>query len=79
MDSDRKERYTRMMDMTDIKMSEEDVIEEMIADFSGEMFNDPKVMYKKYSNMIRVLAKRIYAIIMNRIESVKKQLGPSYI
>lgn len=58
--------------------SNDDIMEEMTADFSGEMFNNPKIMQRIFEDD-RSLAKRIYDIISDMIVSLRKPLSRAYI
>jgi hypothetical protein len=55
-----------------------EVIEEMIADFSGEMFNDPTIMRRIFEED-RNLAQKIYDIITDMINTLKGKIGDYYI
>ena len=54
------------------------ILEEMIADFSGEMFNKPEIMARVFE-ADRGLAKAIHDIIVKILQTVQKTIGRNYI
>ena len=54
------------------------ILEEMIAEFSGEMFNKPEIMARVFE-ADRGLAKAIHDIIVKILQTVQKTIGRNYI
>lgn len=54
------------------------ILEEMIAEFSGEMFNKPDIMARVFE-ADRGLAKAIHDIIVKILQTVQKTIGRNYV
>ena len=82
LNSGKYSKYAEMMENigkdANIKYKEDDILEEMMADFSGEMFNDPSIMKSIFAED-RNLAQKIYDIITEMIEKLKGTIQETYI
>lgn len=69
--------YLKNYKNMDEALTKDEVVSEILADFSGQMFDDPKVMQRIFEDS-PTLAKRIVSIIEDMIKQLKTVLDPFY-
>ena len=70
LSEEKKAFYIKSYKTMDAALSKDEVMEEVVANFSGEMFNDPKVMQRIFKDDPN-LAKKIVSLIEDMIKKVK--------